>query len=378
MNNNQDFGFDSEEFTGSANSIPYAQFLNGSASVFGLAVTKANVELANFKPNNTYKVVDHQFDDGTPETLCITTNPRMVVINRSEPLMSNEDNKTIAYDKAVYQEGGWKAFSYTVVWLLDENNEPLSEMPFRLKCSGFAGITFLKNYSYYSNPDSFTKKFLAIYRQLTGDRAINKNDVFYAHAVYQIELVREKATSSFNGKSSMAVQTKGFVEPNKENFGSLIIRNGSPLSEKIKTAIEETKEWLKSTPVQENDASITNSSQESVLDAPLVTAEGGQPQALPMIGRERLTPIPVASVNSNVKNNSEYAELVQNAALNDIGWTRGGLNIFLLTKYGCQVDQMRDLPEHTLIQIYDAIQDPVVMSMFNPDKFTPEGVVIPF
>ncbi len=357
MNNNLDFGFDSEEFTGSANSIPYAQFLNGSASVFGLAVTKANVELADFKPSNAYKVVDHQFDDGTPETLCITTNPRMVIINRSEPLMSNEENKTVPYDKTTYQEGGWKAFSYTVVWLLDENNEPLSEMPFRLKCSGFAGITFLKNYSYYSNPDSFTKKFLAIYRELTSDRAINKNDVFYAHAVYQIELVREKATSSFNGKSSMAVQTKGFVEPTKENFGSLIIRNGSPLSEKIKTAIEETKEWLKFASVQEND----NEENSSNVSPVMLTA-----------------PTSVTPVKGTGKDNSEYTELVQNAALNDLGWSRGGLNIFLLTKYGCNVDQMRDLPEHTLIQIYDAIQDPAVISMFNPDKFTPEGEIIPF
>jgi Family of unknown function (DUF5895) len=363
VNNNLDFdfGFDSEEFTGSASSIPYAQFLNSSASVFGLAITKANVELADFKPSSAYKVVDHQFDDGTPETLCTTTDPRMVIINRSEPLMSNKENKTIPYDKATYQEGDWKAFSYAVIWLLDENNEPLSEMPFRLKCSGFAGITFLKNYSYYSNPDSFTKKFLAIYKQLTGDRTINKNDVFYAHAVYQIELVREKATSSFNGQSSMAVQTKSFVEPTKENFGSLIIRNGSPLSEKIKTAIKETKEWLKFATVQdENQALGEEGDQENITSANPVMST------------------PVASVNATVKDNSEYAELVQNAALNDLGWSRGGLNIFLLTKYGCNVDQMRDLPEHTLIQIYDAIQDPAVISMFNPDKFTPEEAIIPF
>ena len=249
MNNNQDFGFSSDEFTGSKGSIPYTQFLNASASVFGLAITKPNADLADFKPNSDYKVIDHQFDDGTPETLYLTTNPRIIIINRSEPLMTKEA-VTVSYNKETYEEGDWKAFSYAVVWLVDENNQPLSEAPFRLKCSGFAGITFLKNYSYYNNPDSFTKKFLSVYKQLTGDRTINKNDVFYAHAVYQIELVREKATSSFNGQSSWAVQTKSFLEPTKENFGKLIVRNGTPFSEKIKAAIEETQAWLKTSVIQ--------------------------------------------------------------------------------------------------------------------------------
>ena len=45
---------------------------------------------------------------------------------------------------------------------------------------------------YYNRTDSFCKKFLTVYKLLTGDRAIDKNDTFYAHAIYQPTLVRKK------------------------------------------------------------------------------------------------------------------------------------------------------------------------------------------
>ncbi|WP_156114165.1 hypothetical protein [Myxosarcina sp. GI1] len=137
-----------------------------------------------------------------------------------------------------------------VVWFLDSHNQPLSELPFRLKCSGYSGITFLKNFSYYNNADSFCKKFLQTYKALSGDKAAEKNDVFYAHAVYQPTLVREKATSSVNGQSSYAVMTKSFVEPTRDNFTSLIVKNGSSVSERIKQLIETTKSWLKTESVE--------------------------------------------------------------------------------------------------------------------------------
>jgi hypothetical protein len=77
----------------------------------------------------------------------------MVVINRSIAMMS-DGAKTIPYDKKLRETGDYSAFSYVVVWLLDQSNQPLSTLPFRLRCSGYAGITLLKNYQYYNNPNS--------------------------------------------------------------------------------------------------------------------------------------------------------------------------------------------------------------------------------
>ncbi|MEM8676278.1 MAG: DUF5895 domain-containing protein [Cyanobacteria bacterium P01_G01_bin.67] len=249
MNNYQDFGFGGDEFRGEMTTVPYCQFLNASKQKFGIAITPTNAELAEFKPDESWQAIEHEFSDGTNENLLVSQQPRLLILNRSQALMS-DGVTTLPYSKVKFAEGEYKAFSYVVVWFLDRQNKPLSELPFRLKCSGYAGLTFLKNYSYYNNPNSFCKQFLNIYKSLTGDRAINKNDVFYAHGVYQPNLVRQKATSSHNGQSSFAVMTDSFKEPTTDNFGSLIIKNGSPLSHKIKQFQETTKSWLKTASVE--------------------------------------------------------------------------------------------------------------------------------
>lgn len=249
MNDYQDFGFNSNEFLGEITTIPYCQFLNASSKNYGIAVTTSNAEIAKLQLKDNWQTMQHEFTDGTNDTLLVAKQPRLLVLNRSQPLMSKE-TEISPYSKVKFAEGGYKAFSYLVVWFLDNNNQPLSELPFRLKCSGYAGLTFLKNYSYYNNPDSFCRQFLQIYKHLTGDRAIDKNDIFYAHAVYQPYLIRQKVTSSINGQSSWAVMTDRFLKPDLSNFGSLIIKNGSTISDKIKELIVSTKPWLKTETIQ--------------------------------------------------------------------------------------------------------------------------------
>lgn len=269
MNNSSiDFGFDTDEFVGEITTVPYSQFLNASSKNYGLAITSANAELAKFELTDGWQPVAHEFGDGSNETLLVTKQPRLLVLNRSQPLMSNE-TETVPYSKAKFTEGGYKAFSYVVVWFLDGNNKPLSELPFRLRCSGYSGITFLKNFSYYNNADSFCKKFLQTYKALTGDKAAEKNNVFYAHAVYQPTLVREKATSSVNGKSSYAVMTKSFVEPTRDNFTSSIVKNGSSTSDRIKQLIETTKSWLKTESVEIEEKTESEELEQNVVETDL-------------------------------------------------------------------------------------------------------------
>ncbi|WP_036487188.1 DUF5895 domain-containing protein [Myxosarcina sp. GI1] len=270
MNNSSiDFGFNTDEFVGEITTVPYSQFLNASSKNYGLAITSANASLAEFELTDGWQPVEHEFGDGSKETVLLTKQPRLLVLNRSQPLMSNEI-ETIPYSKAKCDEGGYKAFSYTIVWFLDKNNKPISKLPFRLRCSGNAGYTFHKNYQYYDNSNSFCKKFFASYKTLTDDPATEKNSLFYAHAVYQPTLVREKVTSSVNGKSSYAVITKSFVEPTKNNFGSLIIKNGSQTSDRIKQLIETTKSWLKTESVEaEEEKTEGEESEQDVVETEL-------------------------------------------------------------------------------------------------------------
>lgn len=256
MQNNHDFGFNSEEFLGELSSIPYAQFINASDKKFGIAITSTNAELAKFELTNAWQPVAHEFRDGTQETLLLTKSPKLLILNRSQAMMSN-DIETIPYDKKKHDAEGYKAFSYVVIWFLNDNNKPLSELPFRLKCSGYSGTTFLKHYSYYNVADSFCKQFLATYKSLTSDRAIDKNEIFYAHGVYHPTFMRKQVTSSVNGQKSSAVITNCFVQPTPDNFADLIIKNGSEISIKIKQFIQTTKPWLKTTSFSDDHQVVT-------------------------------------------------------------------------------------------------------------------------
>ena len=64
--------------------------------------------------------------------------------------------------------------------------------------------------------------------------------------------------------------TDSFVEPNKDNFGSLIIKNGSPTSDKIKELIETTSSWLKTETVESidpKDSTQISQTQENEVDS---------------------------------------------------------------------------------------------------------------
>ncbi|MEN9518299.1 MAG: hypothetical protein RLZZ381_887 [Cyanobacteriota bacterium] len=50
--------------------------------------------------------------------------------------------------------------------------------------------------------------------------------------------------------------TDSFLEPTESNFGSLIIKNGSGVSNKIKELIETTKSWLKIESVLSEDDQV--------------------------------------------------------------------------------------------------------------------------
>jgi hypothetical protein len=173
------------------------QFFNADSQKYGIAVTATNAEIAQFELLDSWQPTEHQFKDGTIETLFVTQKPKLLILNRAKPMMSNA-TETIAYDKNKCRQEGYKAFSYVVVWFLDNKNKPISKLPFRLRCSGFSGLTFLRNYDYHNNPHSFCQQFLAVYQSLTSDRAIDKNEVFYAHAVFQPQFVRQKVTSMVN------------------------------------------------------------------------------------------------------------------------------------------------------------------------------------
>lgn len=267
MNNkDQDFGFASKEFTSTNKVIPYCQFINADQNNFGLAITSNNIEISEFELSENWEVIDYEFSDGKVDSLVINKDPNLVVINRSETFMSNSMGEVFTYNKNQFNQGDFKAFSYAVIWFLDDNKKPLSKLPFRLKCSGYSGYTFNTKYDYYNNPKSFCKCFLSAYKNITNDRAINKNEIFYAHGIYKPNFMRKKAISRKNGQSSFTVLTESFIVPNKDNFPQLIVKNGSETSEKIKQFMVETESWIEFNNLNKNSQGSNDSKNHNLTD----------------------------------------------------------------------------------------------------------------
>lgn len=264
MVNSNDFGFDTSDFE--VETVPYAQFINGKvpSDPFGLAIKKevAEREDIKFSPDESsgFVLKNHYFKGKKePDTLYISLAPKMLVLNEGPVLMAHKDDKKIPvslFDKNRYSEGCYKAYSYIIIMLLDNNNQPLSEKPFRLKCSGFAGMSFKNFYYNYREPKkSFVQQYYEVYCKLTNSKVqpqlnFNKPSVrqFFAHAIYSPLMEVEEAVNA-KGDSSWAAVTTGFVKPTEKNFESFLIPaklNGkrNELSLKIEQWIEETQDWL--------------------------------------------------------------------------------------------------------------------------------------
>ena len=226
------------------NTPPYCQFIRGSANKFGLGIDSLNAKKAGWHANSLWQQIQHEFNNGSESQICLSRQPRMLVLNRSQTMMTDNGRNIYAYDRENCK--GYKAFSYWVVWFLDRNNQPLSRFPFRLKCAGYQGTSLMKLYDYPNETNTFSQNMSLLYQQLSGRTQIVDRERFLAHAVYQPNLVREmKAPRSNPQHGSMTVITKDYLVPTRNNFTSLLIINGSHLSQWIVKFMQDTTPWLR-------------------------------------------------------------------------------------------------------------------------------------
>lgn len=250
------FGFEAEEFKGTLNVVPYAQILNPTRSInWGMAIKESQAEIANFSGDKNWMLTPHTFGEGSTENILLSTNPRMLVLNKSGLLLQKNTGEIEPYSLALKGQG--KVFSYFVVWFLSADNEPISLSPFRLKLSGQAGVTFRKNF--ISSGDCFCSRLARAYAQASGDKS-SKNELFYSHSIYIPKLGRGKATNA-QGQSSPACLTEGFELPSEKTLKEFLIPGNSILSQKIRELHQETKTWIKLERVQEEYSEVSEVSE---------------------------------------------------------------------------------------------------------------------
>jgi hypothetical protein len=235
MADNLNFGFENEDVVVSS-IIPFAQFYNPTRSDnWGIGIKEEQVEVAQFKPDSNWQLVDHKYGDKSTGKVWLTQKPRLLLLNRYNVLfMQCKGGKVEIYNKAKYSENEtYKVWSYCSVMFLDKDNKFLSDVPLRLKLGGIAGISFIEQWggSSKNKQSHLFNHLFAQYKKMSGKSLEPVS--FRSHMIYEPLLeVREVGSKS----TSEVCFTKGFKEYSIQE--GLIKRN-----QEIVDLVQLTKNW---------------------------------------------------------------------------------------------------------------------------------------
>jgi hypothetical protein len=131
--------FDSPEFEGSDESLPYIQLLNQrDVSKAGFFITIENAEAVQFQPSDEWKKHTTTFQNGDTAEGYRCLSARLLVLRRSALLMFDRDSGDYLglYQKDGYDRNVMVLKTRYLVFLLDEAHQPLHEQPLLLTAKG--------------------------------------------------------------------------------------------------------------------------------------------------------------------------------------------------------------------------------------------------
>lgn len=142
--------FQSPEFAGEISSLPGCQILNDrSSDVAGLFVKEEAMKLSGFSEAPNF---EHTFQSGAKEKGWRSNSPRMHVISQSSRFVQRRDTKEIIANyesrngQELYRELGENGAlrTFYLIYLVNEKNELLHQVPLVLSIYGVAAVRFGK------------------------------------------------------------------------------------------------------------------------------------------------------------------------------------------------------------------------------------------
>lgn len=233
------FGFDNEP-TLESSIIPFAQFFNPPKSGkgnMGIGIKLEQADLAGFKPDSSFKKVEHYFGEQQTEVF-LASAPRLLILNKSSQLYMKSKNDGSYVEKFDLQQysnnkSSYKVWGYAVIMFISQDNKFLSEIPFRIKLNGVAGISLIECWNGgKTNAPNLFKHLFDQYKKATGKKL--EPISFKSHMIY--EPVFERKTVGQGSNQSPVCYTTGFKKYELEN--GLISRN-----QEIVDFVELTKSW---------------------------------------------------------------------------------------------------------------------------------------
>ena len=200
--------------------LPRIQALRGEKGDIdcGYFIAETEMEKAGW---NAYKAKDlttYQYNSGGQERGLLLKNPRMLVVPRS-PLFafdrqaSTQEKRLIVsgvYSRQAHQERErYGLGQYYEILLLDENNEPLHELPLGYVAKGANQASFSSHWQQLVN------EVTRCHAQANQIPARSKNSMFTCLCVFQFSVKRELAGGSMK---SFACKVDTHVSPTAANW----------------------------------------------------------------------------------------------------------------------------------------------------------------
>ncbi len=236
--------FASEEYVDSNARLPRIQALRGSSPKnCGFFIQIDQAAKAGWNNFDEKTLIEYAFEEsGKTEQGILIQSPRMLVCPRSEVLAwdrnATRERKMLVVlgrylpEHKVDSVGNLQLFE---VFLLDENNQPLHQLPFALQLKGATQATFSQHWQQFCNEMTFCH---AVANQIP---ARPKNMLFRSLCVFSFKVAPEQAGAKVKSKACKVVSHE---KPTLENWKDYFVGFDSETKLFIHESLQPTRPKL--------------------------------------------------------------------------------------------------------------------------------------
>jgi hypothetical protein len=251
--------FATPEYNDPAAKLPKIQALRGEKGDIdcGYFITEAEMEKAGWYSCKAKDLVTYQFNSGGQEKGLLLKTPRMLVVQRS-PIFAF-DRQASVQEKRMIVSGAYSRQAhnsrekyglgqYHEVLLLDENNEPLHELPLGYLAKGANQASFSEHWQQLVN------EVTRCHAQANGIPARPKNSMFTCLCVFQFSVKRELAGTSMK---SYACKVDSHVSPTAANWEGFFLGRDNATADRFLQLMAPTAPTMMALPQSQEAETIS-------------------------------------------------------------------------------------------------------------------------
>jgi hypothetical protein len=251
--------FASADYIDPAAKLPKIQALRGEKGDIdcGYFISEAEMEKAGWHSVKVKDLTMYQFNSGGQERGLLLKTPRMLVVQRS-PIFAFDRQASMqqkqmivsgAYSRQAHKEREkYGLGQYYEVLLLDENNEPLHELPLGYLAKGANQASFSSHWQ------QLVSEVTRSHAQANQIPARPKNSMFTCLCVFQFSVKRELAGTSMK---SFACKVGAHISPTAANWEGFFLGRDNATADRFLQLMAPTAPTMMALPQSQEAETIS-------------------------------------------------------------------------------------------------------------------------